>query len=244
MRTLQEVLYIMAIGKRVFTKRKLADPEVVKGFIGIPASNVGDTFERLGCMDPRIKLMSNPRGVSFVGSALTIKSRGGDNLLIHYALECVAKEGDFLIVSNEGCPTRSIMGQNMACSMQSLKLAGIVIDGPIRDLDAIRGMEFPIYATGACPGGPFKDGPGEINVPVACGNVTVNPGDVIIGDQDGICVVPRQEAAEILELAKKKFEIDQAGLERAKKGTNYEKRKWSGELARLGYEIIDDCYGD
>lgn len=130
----------MAMGKRVFTQRKLVDPDILKGFVGLPASNIGDSFERIGCMDPRIKLMSAPQGVSFVGSALTIKSRGGDNLLIHYVLENIAKEGDFLIVSNEGCPTRSVIGQNMACSMQSLKLAGIVIDGPIRDLDAIREM--------------------------------------------------------------------------------------------------------
>lgn len=232
----------MAMGKRVFTKRKLADPEILKGFVGLPASNIGDTFERIGCMDPRIKLMSAPQGVSFVGSALTIKSRGGDNLLIHYVLENIAKEGDFLIVSNEGCPTRSVIGQNMACSMQSLKLAGIVIDGPIRDLDAIREMDFPVYATGACPGGPFKDGPGEVNVPVACGNITVNPGDVIVGDQDGICVIPRQEAAVILEEAKKKFEIDQAGLAKAKAGNNYGQGKWAAALDKKGFEIINGCY--
>lgn len=232
----------MAVGKRVFTQRKLADPELVKGFIGLPTSNVGDTFERIGCMDPRIKLMSRPKGVSWVGNALTIKTRGGDNLLIHYVLESLAKEGDFLIVSNEGCPTRSVIGQNMACSMESLKLSGIVIDGPIRDIDAIQEMGFPVYATGVCPGGPFKDGPGEVNVPVACGNITVNPGDIIIGDPDGICVVPHQDAAEILELAKKKFELDQAGLARAKAGSNYGKGKWAGELARMQYEIIDNCY--
>lgn len=232
----------MAMGKRVFTKRKLADPEVVKGFIGLPASNVGDTFDRIGCMDPRIKLMSNPKGVSWVGNALTIKSRGGDNLLIHYALENLAKEGDFLIISNEGCPTRSVIGQNMACSMESLKLAGIVIDGPIRDLDAIREMGLPIYATGACPGGPFKEGPGEINVPVACGNITVNPGDVIVADWDGICVVPRQEAAEILERSKEKYVVDQEGLAKAEAGNNYGKGKWAGLLDKKGFEIIDDCY--
>lgn len=232
----------MAMGKRVFTKRKLADPEVVKGFIGLPASNVGDTFDRIGCMDPRIKLMSNPKGVSWVGNALTIKSRGGDNLLIHYALENLAKEGDFLIISNEGCPTRSVIGQNMACSMESLKLAGIVIDGPIRDLDAIREMGLPIYATGACPGGPFKEGPGEINVPVACGNITVSPGDVIVADWDGICVVPRQEAAEILERSKEKYVVDQEGLAKAKAGNNYGKGKWAGLLDKKGFEIIDDCY--
>lgn len=234
----------MAMGKRVFTKRKLADPEVVKGFAGIPASNIGDAFERLGCTDPRIKLMSNPKGVSWSGNALTIKSRGGDNLLIHYALERLAKEGDFLIISNEGCPTRSVIGQNMACSMQALKLAGVVIDGPIRDIDAIKDMDFPIYATGVCPGGPFKDGPGEINVPVACGNIMISPGDVIVGDQDGICVIPRQEAADILAKSKGKFEADQAGLARAKAGTNYESGKWGKELEKMNFEIIDDCYTD
>jgi regulator of RNase E activity RraA len=103
-------------------------------------------------------------------------------------------------------------------------------------------MDFPVYATGACPGGPFKDGPGEVNVPVACGNIMINPGDVIVGDQDGICVIPRQEAANILELSKEKFKTDQAGLERAKAGTNYGRGKWAGELAKKDFEIIDDCY--
>ena len=233
----------MAVGKRVFTKRKLADPEVVKGFVGIPSSNIGDSFERLSCTDPRIKLMSNPSGVSWSGNALTIKTRGGDNLLIHYVLENIAKEGDFLIVSNEGCPTRAVIGQNMACSMEALKLAGIMIDGPIRDIDAISEMTFPVYATGVCPGGPFKNGPGEINVSIACGNVMINPGDVIVGDQDGICVVPREDAAAILAESKAKFEIDQAGLAKSKAGKNYEQGKWAEALAKMGYEIIDDYYG-
>jgi len=233
----------MPVGRRVYTQRKLADPEVIRGFIGIPASNAGDTFERLGCMDPRIKLMSNPQGVSFAGSALTIKTRGGDNLLIHYVLENLAKEGDFLVVSNEGCPTRSVIGQNMACSMEALKLAGIVIDGPIRDIDAIREMGLPVYATGVCPGGPYKDGPGEVNTPVACGNITVFPGDVIVADPDGICVVPRADAAAILEEARHKFETDQEGLRKAKAGTNYESGKWAALLEKGGYEIIDGCCG-
>jgi RraA family protein len=233
----------VSIGKRVFLRREFADPQVVKEFVGLPASNIGDSFERIGCMDPRIKLMSNPKGrVSWSGNALTIKSRGGDNLLIHYVLEKIAKEGDFLVVSNEGCPTRSVIGQNMACSMEIMKLAGIVIDGPIRDLDAIKEMNLPIYATGACPGGPFKDGPGEVNVPVACGNITVNPGDVVVGDHDGICVIPRSEAALILEKSKEKFEADQAGLARSKAGTNYVSGKWGKELDKMGFEIIDDHY--
>ena len=109
------------------------------------------------------------------------------------------------------------------------KVAGIIIDGSIRDVDEIGQWDFPVYATGTTPGGPYKEGPGEVNVPVACGGISVNPGDIILGDPDGVIVIPRKDAAQILEDARKFQEADEKKLEAAKNGTAnraWWKRPW------------------
>lgn len=110
------------------------------------------------------------------GRALTIKTRSGDNLMLHKALN-MAKPGDVIILSNDGGESyRSLIGEIMFTYLASRGAAGIIIDGPIRDIDAVRKMEMPIYATGTNPAGPYKEGPGEINVPISCGGISINPG--------------------------------------------------------------------
>ena len=114
-------------------------------------------------------------------------------------------------------------------------------DGPIRDIDEIGNWDFPVYCTGTTPGGPYKEGPGEINVPIACGGVSVNPGDIILADPDGVIVIPRKDAPVILEDAKKFQAADEKKLAAAKNGTA--NRAWvEKSLAEKGYEIIDDVY--
>ena len=121
------------------------------------------------------------------------------------------------------------------------KVAGIILDGPIRDIDEIGNWDFPVYCTGTTPGGPYKEGPGEINVPIACGGVSVNPGDIILADPDGVIVIPRKDAAVILEDAKKFQAADEGKLAAAKDGTA--KRGWvEKSLEEKGYEIIDGVY--
>ncbi len=129
----------------------------------------------------------------------------------------------------------------MAFLRYTKKIAGIVLDGPIRDIDEIGKWDFPVYATGTTPGGPYKEGPGEINVPISCGGVSVNPGDIIVADPDGIIVIPRKDAATALEDAKKFQKADELKLEAAKNGTA--KREWVNNLLeQKGFEIIDDVY--
>lgn len=231
----------MSVGKRIFLKRKMPDLEIMQAFSTVPASNAGDVMGRSCGMDPRIRLMSSPKAQMTVGPALTIKTCAGDNLMLHAALN-LAQEGDFLIVANEGGSARSLIGEVMMAYLRhQKKVAGIIIDGPIRDIDEIGKWDFPVYATGTNPGGPYKEGPGEINVPVSCGNISVNPGDIILADPDGVVVIPRQDAAEILAAAQKFQAADEAKLAAAKNGTA--NRDWvEKSLADKGFEIIDDVY--
>jgi len=197
----------MAVGKRIYLKRHMPDPAIIEQFKTIPASNTCDVMGRNAAMNPRIRLMSSPKEQMMVGAALTVKARGGDNLALHAALN-MATEGDVLVVSNEEENTRALMGEIMMAYLRyTKKAAGIVLDGPIRDIDEIGKWDFPVYATGTTPGGPYKDGPGEVNVPISCGGVTVNPGDIILADPDGIIVIPRKDAALV------KPVVDMEGIE-------------------------------
>jgi len=231
----------MPIGKRIYLKREIIVPELLKEFRNIPTSNIADVMDRSCAMNPRIRLMSSPKAKITAGFALTIKTCAGDNLLIHAALN-MAKEEDILVVSNEGGSNRSLIGEVMISYLSNTKKAeGIVIDGPIRDIDEIAKLDFPVYATGTTPGGPYKNGPGEINIPVACGNIAVFPGDIIVTDPDGVIVIPQKDAEDILQEAKKFMDLDKNKIAAAKNGTI--KRDWvEKSLVEKGFEFIDDVY--
>ena len=231
----------MSVGKRIYLRREMPDPEIMAQFKTIPASNTADVMNRSCAMNPRIRLVSQPKDQMMVGPAFTVKSRAGDNLTLHAALN-LCGEGDVLVVSNEEDTTRALMGEVMMAYLRyTKKVAGIILDGPIRDIDEIGKWDFPVYCTGTTPGGPYKEGPGEINVPISCGGISVNPGDIILADPDGIIVIPRQDAATILEDAKKFQAADEKKLAAAKDGTA--NRSWVEKaLAEKGYEIIDDVY--
>lgn len=229
----------MSIGFRVYTERKLPPQNVVEGFKQLPAANVADCMNRLCALNSSIKLMGPKFSGSMVGVALTVKVRPGDNLLLHKALN-LAREGDVMIVSNGGDRSQSLMGEIMFTYGKFKKMAGFVFDGPIRDVDALTELGIPVYATGSTPGGPFKQGPGEINVPIACGNIHVNPGDIILGDSDGVIVIPRQDAAGVLQAAQKFSASDHAKAVAAANGTL--DRTWVDKaLAAAGCEIIESC---
>lgn len=231
----------MSVGKRIYLKRELPDPQIMAEFKNIPASNTADVMGRSCAMNPRIKLVSSPKAQMMVGPAYTVKARAGDNLALHAALNRVS-EGDVIVLSNESDNTRALMGEiMMAYLYYTKKIAGIVLDGPIRDIDEIGQWDFPVYCTGTTPGGPYKEGPGEINVPISCGEVSVNPGDIILADPDGVIVIPRKDAATVLADAKKFQAADESKLAAAKNGTA--KRDWVEKaLQDKGFEIIDDVY--
>ena len=231
----------MSIGNRIFLKKPEAPQELLDAFSTIPAANISDTMGRLVGMHPRIKLQSAPKNPINVGRALTIKTRSGDNLMLHKALN-MAKPGDVIILSNDGGESyRSLIGEIMFTYLASRGAAGIIIDGPIRDIDAVRKMEMPIYATGTNPAGPYKEGPGEINVPISCGGISINPGDIIVMDEDGVIVIPLQEAETVLKNARAFQEKDEAKLLAAQEGRA--KREWVDALIeKKEVEILDKAW--
>lgn len=229
----------MSAGLRIFTKRKLPDPALVEAFSKLPTANICDCMERLGVMSAEIKLISNPRAANFAGTAVTVRTREGDNLMLHAAID-LAGPGDVIVVDNEGARNRSLAGAIMFGYCMFKKISGLVIDGPIRDLEEAREMDWHLYATGATSRGPYKIGPGEVNVPICCGGVTVRPGDIIVGDLDGILVIPQEDAKAILEKA-----IPFAAKD-AEKSANAPlgklDRSWvAKQLAAAKVEIVEDC---
>ena len=230
----------MSVGKRIYLKRNMPDKQLMEQFAQLPASNVADCMERNCAMNPRIQLISNACG-SVCGPAFTVKCRAGDNLALHAALT-FCQEGDVLVVSNEEDTTRALTGEVMLSYLfYTKKAAAIIIDGPIRDMDSLSQWPYPIYCTGSTPGGPYKEGPGEVNVPVSCGGVSVNPGDIILADRDGIIVIPPRDAAEVLEKSKIFHESDEEKARAAKEGRV--NRDWVLKaLDAKGFEIIDEVY--
>ena len=231
----------MSIGNRVYLKKPEAPQELLEAFAQIPAANIADSIGRLCAMHPRVHLMSSPDKPVTVGRAITVKSRAGDNMMLHKALN-MAKENDVILVTNDtGESYRALMGEIMFTFAAYKKLAGIILDGPLRDIDAVRDMKLPIYAQCTNPGGPYKDGTGEVNVPVSCGGISVKPGDIVVMDADGIVVVPLQDAEETLRAAQAFQKQDAAKVVAA--ATGQAKREWvEKKLAEHGTEIIDDCY--
>ena len=200
------------IGNRIFTKVSRPSKDITERFRGIPSSNIGDMMNRQYCMREYISRIGNKTDC-MLGTAFTVKVPDGDNAFIHKALD-LAEPGDILVVDGNGCITRSLMGEVMFTYAQNKGLAGIVVDGAIRDMDSLKKLDIPVYAAGITPQGPYKNGPGEINVPVACGGQVVMPGDILVGDADGVCVIRAAEAEKVVCMAEEKFQGEEALLKR------------------------------
>lgn len=225
-------------GCRVFLKVNRPSKELVEGFRGLPVANIADEMNRFFCVDARIKPLNNK---PLLGTAFTVKSRVADNLFLHKALE-LAQPGDVIIVDAQGDTANAITGEIMMTTAAVNGLAGVVIDGAIRDSDQMKELDMSVYAAGVTPKGPYKDGPGEINVPVSCGGVIVNPGDIVIGDGDGIVIINPQDAPRILEKAKAKMTKEQAIIQGIKDRVPRDKSWVNKALEKVGCEVIDDYY--
>ena len=175
------------IGFRILKRARKVDARIVAQFREIPVANVSDSMHRMSAGGARLRPMH--KGGRMAGPALTVKTRPGDNIMVHKALD-LAEPGDVLVVDAGGDLTNAIIGEIMSGYGKARGLAGIVIDGAIRDADEIRASEFPVYAAGVTHRGPYKDGPGEINVPIAIDGMVIEPGDLVLGDGDGLLCVP------------------------------------------------------
>ncbi len=160
----------------------------------------------------------NRSPTSVCGNALTVKVRAGDNLLLYKALDML-QPGDVLVVDGEGDITRALAGEILMRFARTRGALGFVIDGAVRDVDAFEEHRFPCWSRGVCLRGPFKDGPGAVNVPISVGGMVVHPGDVIVGDSDGVVAVPAAEALQIARLAREKADAEQAMMAEIASGT-------------------------
>lgn len=228
------------IGFRIYEKVKRPDRELVKAFGEFCTPNIADNMNRFGCVDPAIKPVNAKPGIKMVGTAFTVKSRVADNLMFHKALD-MASPGDVIVIDVQGDMNNSVCGELMALYAESRGLAGFLVDGCIRDAGSIRGMDFPVFARGANPKGPYKDGPGEINVPVSCGGVVINPGDIIVGDEDGVVVIRPEDAPDILKKTRETEAKEKQIVEAIKQGRW--DRSWVDKaLKEKGCEYVDGEY--
>ena len=221
------------IGFRICKRARKVDADTVAKFRELPVANVSDSMSRMTAGGAALRPVHR-EGV-LAGPAFTVKTRPGDNLMVHKAID-IAEPGDVIVVDGGGDLTNSLIGEMMAAQAERRGIAGIVIYGAIRDYDTLHAGTFPVYAAGVTHRGPYKDGPGEINVPIAIDGMVIAPGDLIVGDGDGIVCVPFDVTAEVLKATEAKHQAEIKQLALIKEGKL--DRSWiDATLARLGCRI-------
>lgn len=182
--------------KRIIDTFARPAPGIIASLGRIPTATLSDAMDRTGAVCSSIK--GAFQGARLAGPAYTVRNFQKDNLMSHYALKH-ALPGDILVVDNGGYYEASGWGELMSMSAKARGLGGIVVDGGVRDRERIEEMQFPVFARCITPEGTVKLNPGEINYPVNCGGVTVRPGDIVVGDDDGVVVIRYESAEEVLE---------------------------------------------
>lgn len=190
-------------------------PDLVRQAAHFQAAILADVAGRRGAMHGRVAAL-RPR-MKLAGPAFTVDVRPGDNLMIHAAI-ALAKPGDVLVIDGKGDQTAALMGTIMMTACRQLGLAGVVIDGAVRDSLEIDEMDFPVFSVGTNPNGPTKNVPGRIGHPVCCGGVTVHAGDLVLADADGVVVVERERVEGLLPLAHKKVKDEAARIAQIQQG--------------------------
>ncbi|GAE27730.1 dimethylmenaquinone methyltransferase family protein [Halalkalibacter wakoensis JCM 9140] len=215
------------IGFRILQNEEKPSRELLKLYRTFVTPNISDNMNRLNSVDSSIRPI-HEHG-TLAGAAFTVKTRPGDNLLVHKAID-MAGPGDVIVVDAGGDLTNAIMGEIMVRIAKKRGIEGFVINGAIRDSKEIREMNYPMFAKGVINRGPYKDGPGEINVPIQLGGVVVRPGDIIVGDSDGIVVVPLEYAVSLAEKVQTTMGMEKEQMERIDSGTL--DRSWVDEALR------------
>jgi regulator of RNase E activity RraA len=169
-------------------------PDLLRRFAALPTANIGDVMDRLGILDSRISPVWP--GARLVGPAFTVWTRSGDNQAVHRALT-VARPGDVIVVNGGADESRALIGDIMGARAKTRGIAGFVLDGATRDASGLAAIGMPVFARAVTPAGPYKNGPGYLGRTIAVGGVAVKPGDIVVGDEDGVIVVPRDGAADV-----------------------------------------------
>lgn len=202
---------------------QLISTEVIEKAKALNSTLLSDAQNLSRVMDYRIRPVS--RNSSIAGTAVTVDLSPGDNLYLHQAIY-LGEQGYVLVVDGKDHKSNAYLGELMALAAEAKGLSGIIIDGLVRDKSVLQNMNIPIFAKGFIPSGPHKNGPGQINTPISCGGVIVNPGDLVIGDEDGVTIVPRGKINEVFTRAKVKEGYEK---ERLNKINLYIKKKEAGQ---------------
>jgi regulator of RNase E activity RraA len=190
-------------------------PNIVQELGSFTTPEISDLLNRVYALDPEIHCLSGGEGTLF-GLACTVRVFPGDNLMVHKSLD-IAKPGDVVVVAAGAIRSNAVLGDIISTKAQHRGIAGFVVDGVIRDLPDID-PHFPIYARGTTPIGPLHRGPGEINYPVACGGVVVNPGDIVVADTAGAVIVPRPVAYDLLQRLRANAQSSAGYLQAVRRG--------------------------
>ncbi|SNS92517.1 Regulator of RNase E activity RraA [Noviherbaspirillum humi] len=206
-------------------------PEIVEKAATFQAAILADVAGRRGTVHGRVKAVA--QSMKLAGPALTVEVRPGDNLMIHAAM-AIAKPGDVLVIDGKGDQTCALMGAIMVNQCKAMQLGGIVVDAAVRDVLELQELGFPVFSAGTNPNGPTKFVPGRVNWPVSVGGVTVKPGDLVVGDADGVVVVEREKAASLLPLAEKKVADEAKRIEGIRLGKQLRPTWLDGALRAAG----------
>lgn len=203
-------------GFRIRTEFNRLEMALMRKFAEFSTPDISDLLNRLYAVDPGITCLAG-RHHQLCGPACTVKVFPGDNLMVHKALD-VAKPGDIVVVDAHGSSMNAVLGDLISTKAKHRGIAGFVVDGFVRDLPDIIELDFPVFARGATPIGPLHRGPGEINFPICCGGVVVNPGDLVVADGAGVVVIPQEIASELVERLQAQKANMAAYLEGVKRG--------------------------
>jgi regulator of RNase E activity RraA len=191
------------------------DAQTIKRLLKLPVANIGDVMDRLGILDSKISPIWS--GAVLAGPAFTVWTRSGDNDAIHRAL-AVAKAGDVIIVNGGGDESRALIGDIMGHRAKHKQIAGFVLDGAARDAIGLAEMGMPVFARALTPAGPYKFGPGKIGITIAVGGVACAPGDLVVGDADGVIVIPRLDVEKVMAAAEEVDAYESQKKAEAKQG--------------------------
>lgn len=214
------------LGFQINTHKHTVSAATLKKFAKFAVANISDVMNRT---NGTVDLRPFHKGGKILGRAFTVKTAPGDNLMVHKAID-MAAPGDIIVVDAGGLQRNAIIGEIMSTLAASKKIGGFVIDGPIRDVDALGKCKFPVFARSISHRGPYKEGPGEINVTVSIDGMVVQPGDIIVGDEDGLLAIRPDIAEELAKLVAAVEKKEKEILAKIAKGTL--DRAWVDQVLR------------